>query len=145
MTMTKLIRMRADNAARAEIAATVNSVRHLHHHAHACWDSEETRHFYEDILGMPLVATLVLEDPRRTDGSLYCHTFFEIADGSVLAFFERMSLFHPKHYTAGSGSSQGRARSGRGFHGQTVQAQARHGRRDVHDHRSRRAAFVVFR
>ena len=101
--MTKLMRLREDNAVRAEFAVGANPVRHIHHHAYACWDSEETRHFYEDILGMPLVATIVLEDPRRTDGSMYCHTFFEIADGSVLAFFEHTSLFHPKRFTARSG------------------------------------------
>jgi len=95
--------MRQDNAAATEMTATDSSVRHIHHHAYACWDSEETRHFYEDILGMPLVATIVLEDPLRTDGSMYCHTFFEIADGSVLAFFEHTSLFHPKDFAARSG------------------------------------------
>ena len=95
--------MREDDAAAAEMTVTDNSVRHIQHHAYACWDTEETRHFYEDILGMPLVATIVLEDPLRTDGSMYCHTFFEIADGSVLAFFEHTSLFHPKDFTARSG------------------------------------------
>ena len=95
--------MREDDAAATEMTATDNSVRHIQHHAYACWDTEETRHFYEDILGMPLVATIVLEDPLRTDGSMYCHTFFEIADGSVLAFFEHTSLFHPKDFTARSG------------------------------------------
>jgi glyoxylase I family protein len=86
------------------MTATDNPVRHIHHHAYACWDSEETRHFYEDILGMPLIATIALEDPLRTDGSMYCYTFFEIADGNVLAFFEHTSLFHPKSFTARSRS-----------------------------------------
>ena len=27
----------------------------LHHSAYRCRDAEETRHFYEDILGLPLV------------------------------------------------------------------------------------------
>ena len=94
--------MREDDAAGTEMTATDNSVRHIQHHAYACWDTEETRHFYEDILGMPLVATIVLEDPLRTDGSMYCHTFFEITDGSVLACFEHTSLFHPKKFTARS-------------------------------------------
>jgi glyoxylase I family protein len=85
------------------MTASDNSVRRIHHHAYACWDSEETRHFYEDILGMPLIATIVLEDPVRTDGSMYCHTFFEITDGSVLAFYEHTSLHHPKDFTARSG------------------------------------------
>jgi glyoxylase I family protein len=94
--------MREDNAAGTEMTATDNSVRHIRHHAYACWDSEETRHFYEDILGMPLVATIVLEDPLRADGSMCCHTFFEITDGTVLEFFEHTSLFHPKEFTARS-------------------------------------------
>jgi glyoxylase I family protein len=95
--------MREDNAAGAEMTTADNPVRQVHHHAYACWDSEETRHFYEDILGIPLVATVVLEDPLRKDGALYCQMFFEIAEGNVLAFFERTSLFHPKEATARSG------------------------------------------
>jgi|ERR1700730_82022 len=86
-----------------ELTAADKPVRHIHHHAYACWDSEETRHFYEDILGMPLIATMMLEDPLRKDGSRYCHTCFEIADGHVLAFFEHTSLVHPKDLNARSG------------------------------------------
>lgn len=95
--------MREANTAGADMAATDRSVRHIHHHAYACWDSEETRHFYEDILGMPLVATIALEDPVRTDGSMCCHTFFEIADGYVLAFFEHTTLVHPRKFNARTG------------------------------------------
>src|SRR6202166_2640027 len=95
--------VREANTVRTPMTATANAVRHIHHHAYACCDSEITRHFYEDILGMPLVATIVMADPLRKDGSMYCHAFFEIADGSVLAFFERTSLFHPKDFTARSG------------------------------------------
>jgi glyoxylase I family protein len=95
--------MREHSTAATEMAAADYSVKYLHHQAHACWDSEETRHFYEDILGMPLVATVVLEDPLRDDGSRFCHTLFEMADGNVLAFFEHTSLFHPKRFTARSG------------------------------------------
>src|SRR5277367_6669836 len=79
-------------------------VRHIHHQAYACWDSEETRHFYEDILEMPLIATVVIEDPLRTDGSGYCYTSFEIGDGDTLTFFEHTSLVHPKHFNARSAS-----------------------------------------
>ncbi|MDB5672425.1 MAG: glyoxalase, partial [Alphaproteobacteria bacterium] len=32
-----------------------NVVQSLHHFAYRCRNAEETRHFYEDILGMPLV------------------------------------------------------------------------------------------
>jgi glyoxylase I family protein len=89
-----------DDAGRMEM--TPNPVRHILHQAYACWDSEETRHFYEDILEMPLIATVVIEDPFRTDGSGYCYTFFEIGDGDTLAFFEHMSLVHPKYFNARS-------------------------------------------
>jgi glyoxylase I family protein len=83
---------------------TTIPLRHIHHQAYACWDSEETRHFYEDILEMPLIATIVIEDSFRTDGSGHCYTFFEIGDGDTLAFFEQMSLVHPKHFNARSAS-----------------------------------------
>ena len=95
--------MRENDAAVMDMTRSDNPVRRIHHHAYACWDSEETRHFYEDILGMPLIETVMLEDPLRRDGSMYCHTFFQIADGNVLAFIEHTSLFHPKDFTARSG------------------------------------------
>jgi hypothetical protein len=42
----------------------------------------------------------VLEDPLRDVGSRYCYTFFEITDGGALAFFEHLSLVHPKRFSA---------------------------------------------
>jgi len=95
---------RAVNAICVEMMAVDNLVKKIHHQSYACWDSEETRHFYEDILGMPLIATVVLEDTLSNDGSKYCHTFFELADGNVLAFFEHTSLFNPRDFAARSGS-----------------------------------------
>ena len=56
----------------------------LHHHAYVVADQERTRQFYEDIVGLPLVETWCEE----ADESDYCHTFFELADGSSLAFFQ---------------------------------------------------------
>lgn len=62
----------------------------LHHHAFVVCDQEVNRHFFEDILGMPLVATWCervfnADVQREVD---YCHTFFGLADGSALAFFQ---------------------------------------------------------
>jgi len=62
----------------------------LHHHAFAVKDQEANRVFIEDVLGIPLVATWCErvfrpEVGREVD---YCHTFFEIADGGALAFFQ---------------------------------------------------------
>lgn len=60
----------------------------LHHNAYRCRDSEETRKFYQDFLGMRLAGTLRLGETltgRETDT---LHTFYELDDGSFLAFFE---------------------------------------------------------
>lgn len=64
-------------------------VRGLHHFAWRCRDAEQTRHFYEDILGMPLVH-LVRNDHVPSTGEYcpYVHIFFEMADGSYIAFFD---------------------------------------------------------
>jgi catechol 2,3-dioxygenase-like lactoylglutathione lyase family enzyme len=61
----------------------------LHHYAYRCRDAEETRHFYEDILGMPLVH-VVKEDRVPSTGELnpFLHLFFGMTDGSCIAFFD---------------------------------------------------------
>ncbi|MDQ6697397.1 MAG: VOC family protein [Actinomycetota bacterium] len=58
--------------------------RRLHHHAYVVVDQERTRQFYEDIVGLPLVDTWC----EAADDSDFCHTFYEMADGSCLAFFQ---------------------------------------------------------
>jgi catechol 2,3-dioxygenase-like lactoylglutathione lyase family enzyme len=60
----------------------------LHHTAYVTKDLEATRAFYEDILGIPLVATWCETDFLFGKDRTYCHCFFEIADGSALAFFQ---------------------------------------------------------
>ncbi len=61
----------------------------LYHYAYACRDAEETRHFYEDILGLPLVNCMVSERvPSTGEERPYAHFFFAMADGSYIAFFD---------------------------------------------------------
>ena len=60
----------------------------LHHNAYRCRDSEETRRFYEDFLGLPLVGTLELKETKSGRATQTLHTFFCLDDGSFLAFFE---------------------------------------------------------
>ena len=62
----------------------------LHHQAFCVKDQEVNRHFIEDVLGIPLVATWCervfrAEVGREVD---FSHTFFEFADGGALAFFQ---------------------------------------------------------
>ena len=61
----------------------------LHHIAYRCRDAEETRRFYEDLLGLPLVH-VVREDTVASTGEHcpFIHLFFELTDGSCVAFFD---------------------------------------------------------
>jgi len=73
----------------------------LHHNAYTSRDLEATRHFYEDIIGLPLVATWCEKDELFGKERTYCHCFFGLGDGGALAFFqfaekEDQDLFAPK-------------------------------------------------
>jgi glyoxylase I family protein len=59
--------------------------RRLHHAAWVTRDQEATRHFYEDIVGMPMTQCWNEKTPT---GREYCHTFFEIGDGGAVVFFQ---------------------------------------------------------
>lgn len=75
-------------------------IRGLHHNAWRCSDSERTRRFYEDLLGLPLVAALPLGETKTGRAVQALHTFFRMGDGSCLAFFEVPGQpfdFKPQH------------------------------------------------
>ena len=63
-------------------------IRGLHHNAYRCRDSEETRRFYEDFLGLPLASTLEIKETKSARQTNTLHTFYRLDDGSYLAFFE---------------------------------------------------------
>src|SRR6185295_10217529 len=63
-------------------------IKGLHHNAYRCRDSEETRQFYEDFLGLPLATTLEIGETKTGRSTLALHTFYRLDDGSYLAFFE---------------------------------------------------------
>jgi catechol 2,3-dioxygenase-like lactoylglutathione lyase family enzyme len=63
-------------------------IRGLHHNAYRCKDSEETRKFYEDFLGLPLVNAFEIKETKTGRETRVLHSFYQMADGSNLAFFE---------------------------------------------------------
>jgi catechol 2,3-dioxygenase-like lactoylglutathione lyase family enzyme len=63
-------------------------IKGLHHNAYRCRDSEETRRFYEDFLGLPLAHTLEIKETKSGRRTETLHTFYRLDDGSCLAFFE---------------------------------------------------------
>jgi glyoxylase I family protein len=73
----------------------------LHHTAYVTRDLEATRKFYEELIGLPLVATWCEIDELFGAERVYCHLFFALGDGGALAFFkfansEDEELFGPK-------------------------------------------------
>jgi glyoxylase I family protein len=62
----------------------------LHHSAVPVRDMEVTRAFMEKILQMPMVAcwTEATVMPESNRAIPYCHTFFALADGSNVAYFQ---------------------------------------------------------
>jgi catechol 2,3-dioxygenase-like lactoylglutathione lyase family enzyme len=63
-------------------------IKGLHHNAYRCRDSEETRKFYEDFLGLPLAGVLEINETKSGRATNTLHSFYEMDDGSYLAFFE---------------------------------------------------------
>lgn len=73
----------------------------LHHTAYVTRDMEATRKFYEEVIGLPLIATWSESDELFGAMRTYCHCFFGLGDGGALAFFqfvnpEDQELFGPK-------------------------------------------------
>lgn len=73
----------------------------LHHTAYVSKDLEATRAFYEEIIGLPLIATYCEKDVLFGSERTYCHCFFGLGDGGALAFFqfaspEDQTLFGPE-------------------------------------------------
>ena len=61
----------------------------LNHVAWRCIDAEQTRQFYEDLLGLPLAHIIRSERvPSTGEYAPFCHLFFEMGDGSYIAFFD---------------------------------------------------------
>jgi catechol 2,3-dioxygenase-like lactoylglutathione lyase family enzyme len=75
-------------------------IRGLHHNAYRCRDSEETRRFYEDFLGLPLVNAFEIRETKSGRETRVLHSFYAMDDGSCLAFFEVPDSpfpFKPQH------------------------------------------------
>jgi glyoxylase I family protein len=60
----------------------------LHHTAYVSRDLEATRKFYEEVIGLPLLATWCERDMLFGAERTYAHCFFGLGDGGALAFFQ---------------------------------------------------------
>ena len=64
----------------------------FHHVAFACRDIEATVKFYEDLMGFPLIHT----ELGGTSEAFMRHIFFDLGDGSSLAFFDLHGVGEPE-------------------------------------------------
>lgn len=70
-------------------APALNRAQGINHVAYRCRDAEQTRWFYEDVLGLKLAAGLVSETvPGLGEQTPYMHLFFELGNGEYVAFFD---------------------------------------------------------
>ncbi len=89
----------ADDLSAAQSVAAVPKLIGAHHVAYRCKDAEETRRFYQDVLGLPLKASLVFEEEPGTGRPIpYMHLFFELADGKYIAFFDVPDSAKPEQF-----------------------------------------------
>lgn len=87
----------------AEKTPELKPLKHIHHMAFRCRDAEQTRWFYEDVLGLPLTLAMTFDEEPGTGRKVdYMHLFFQMGDGNFIAFFDAPddvdeSLFRAKH------------------------------------------------
>jgi catechol 2,3-dioxygenase-like lactoylglutathione lyase family enzyme len=76
-----------------------SSLHNIQHSAYRCRDAEQTRWFYEDVLGLKLAAVLALGPDESEDEAVQClHVFFEMGDGNHIAFFDEPDHARPEQF-----------------------------------------------
>lgn len=86
--------------AAAQLTAALKPLGGVHHAAYRCRDAEQTRWFYEDVLGLPLAAAMTFDQVSGTGVKCdYMHLFFQLGDGSFIAFFDQPDRATPEIFT----------------------------------------------
>jgi len=71
-------------------------IKGIHHGAFRCRDAEQTRWFYEDVLGLVTEGGIVLEEvPGTGADDPYLHIFFRMRNGEYIAFFDAPASADP--------------------------------------------------
>jgi catechol 2,3-dioxygenase-like lactoylglutathione lyase family enzyme len=85
-----------------ELSKPQTALHHIHHTAYRCRDAEQTRWFWEEVLGFELKIALAFDkDPATGLPYEYMHLFFQMGDGNFVAFFDAPhdaedAMFEPK-------------------------------------------------
>ncbi len=90
---------RADLARDSSASSGAPRINNIQHSAYRCRDAEQTRWFYEDILGLPLVSALAVARSEGNGEQVTCmHIFFEMGDGNCIAFFDEPDHAEPSDF-----------------------------------------------
>jgi len=74
-------------------------IKSVNHAAYRCRDVEQTRRFYEGVLGLKVKAALAFDQISGTGfDRRYMHIFFEMADGNYIAFFDSPDDARVEHF-----------------------------------------------
>ncbi|MGB3626235.1 MAG: VOC family protein [Henriciella sp.] len=74
-------------------------IKGVHHGAFRCRDAEQTRWFYEDVLGLTVEGAVMSETvPGTGDDDPYLHIFFRMANGEYIAFFDAPNSADPSWF-----------------------------------------------
>ena len=73
-------------------------IKKLHHSAYRCKDTNETRSFYVDFLGLKLTKVFVISSTKTNRKTNVLHSFYSLKDGSAIAFFEDPNTFFDFKY-----------------------------------------------
>ena len=63
-------------------------IKKLHHSAYRCKDTNETKKFYVNFLGLKFTKAFIIETTKTNRKTMVLHSFYSLNDGSAIAFFE---------------------------------------------------------
>ncbi len=79
--------------------ASIKVLGNANHTAYRCRDAEQTRWFYEDVLGLPLTIAFAEDHVPGTDEPTpFMHLFFQMGNGDFIAFFDEPTKATSEHF-----------------------------------------------
>ena len=73
-------------------------IKKLHHSAYRCKNTNETRNFYVDFLGLKLTKVFIIKTTKTNRKTNVLHSFYSLKDGSAIAFFEDPNTYFDFKY-----------------------------------------------
>ncbi len=68
-------------------------IKKLHHSAYRCKNTNETKDFYVNFLGLKLTKVFMINTTKTNRKTNVLHSFYSLKDGSAIAFFEDPNTF----------------------------------------------------